>query len=288
MLRSMTGFGNSQTNTDDYALSVEIKSVNNKGLRISVKLPEDSTHLEPTVDAVVRKHMLRGSVFLNIRLDLKRPPCDYVLNVHAIKKLSAELRARFPRQDVPFADILKLPGAVVEIKTDLGEKLEKKIVALVTAAVRDLTRMREREGRALEGDFRRLAAEGRALVRRVRKLHPRLLDEYRETLLSNVAGVLDEKGISVAKDDVIRELTVFAERSNIQEEITRLVSHFDQFDRTVRAGGAVGRKLEFIAQEMQREANTMGAKTQNAELRRIIVDLKIVIDKMREQVLNVE
>jgi uncharacterized protein (TIGR00255 family) len=294
MLRSMTGYGEATVEGPSFALTVEVKSVNNRFLKVIGKIPEEVSFLQNDLEECLRRALTRGSVFLTVRFAPTSYAALYELDPEVLKKylrgidaLKAELGTD---EEVSLKDLFALPGVIrTEDSLQLG-KAEVLPLALraTNEALTHLLRMREEEGSRLQEEFRRRASLLSGLVGRVKAVAPAAIQEYREKLEDRLNLLLSQKGVALSAHDILREVALLAERSDISEEIARMESHLAQFVDALECAQAVGRKLEFIVQEMVREANTMGAKSANSTLSQTIVEIKAEVDRLREQVMNVE
>lgn len=295
MLKSMTGYGESTAEGMNFSVSIELKSVNNRFLKIVAKIPEEVSFLHNDLEEELRKRVTRGSVFLTVRFVPTRIEDLYEINEAVLKKYVNKLTALqaelgISRQEIRLQDLLLAPGVIrTEEELALG-KLEVLPVAVkaMGGALGKLTDMRSREGAHLEMELRARSSLLSQHLAEVKKLTPRALQEYQLRLEERIGQLLSQKGVSLAKEDLLKETAILAERSDITEEIQRLESHLDQFVQTLEEGNAIGRKLEFIVQEMFRESNTMGAKSANSLLNQRIVEIKTEVDRLKEQVVNVE
>ena len=294
MLRSMTGFGESSVETDQYALAIEIKTVNNRFLKVHSKVPEEISYLQTALEETIRRRLVRGSVSYIVRLEPAATTDLYEVDANLVKKYYHELdsiRGELGIEDAIRLDtLLALPGAVrTEETLSLGrEQLEPIAVGVLEKALDDVITMRKREGANLLGDLRARAERLGELLSEIGGLAPKAAEEHFHRLEEKVRLLLGDKQTSFDGDDILKEAAIVAERSDINEELARFDSHLQQLDETLSADDAVGRKLEFIVQEMFRESNTMGSKAANSELNQFIVEMKAEVDRLKEQVLNIE
>jgi uncharacterized protein (TIGR00255 family) len=294
VLLSMTGHGEAQCVQNGTVVAVEVRAVNNRFLKVTVRTSEGYNSLEAEVEALVRRHMRRGTVQVNLRVEREPSVEDYRLNPVALRSYRQQL-TDLCREDeaaapVPWEALLALPGVVIEtdarrIDTEADWPM---IGQTLTAALESLSQMRSEEGAAMAAD---LLANGEAIATELASIEqraPLVVAAYRDRLTDRINHLLQDYGVSIQPADVVREVGVFADRSDISEEIVRLRSHLDQFAATVRTEESNGRKLEFVVQEMLREANTIGSKANDAEITRHVVEIKTAIERMREMVQNVE
>ncbi len=290
----MTGYGRGECSQDGFKITVEVSSVNRKQSEISVALPREMEMLEAQVRDLVNRYVARGR--LNIRIGLhtgaSKLSARMHLNIPLAKAYAGELN-RLARQ-------LKLPGPVTldhlarapgVFQTDEQIVEEENFWPAVQQALKgalgEMVKMREREGAHLAKELgRRIAAMRRATLR-IQRQAPKVARRYRQQLLERIKSAgLEAPG---ADDDrLLKEVVYFADRSDVSEELSRLQSHFKQFDDCRRSREPVGRTLDFLAQEMNREANTVGAKANDSLISREVVTLKAELEKFREQAQNIE
>ena len=294
MLLSMTGHGEAHRHAEAVAVAVEVRTVNNRYLKFGFRATEGYQSLEPQVEAVVRQHIRRGTITVNLQVNREPSAEDYRLNEVVLKGYLAQLQ-RLSGQaatldSFPLASLLALPGVVREPTAGL-ELIEEQwplIESVLAAALKSLDQMRTDEGRSMAIDLtdnaRAIAKELTAIERRA----PQVVDAYRGRLQDRLNKLLGELGVQVQPADIVREVGIFAERSDIAEEIVRLRSHLEQFDAMMATKESSGRKLEFLTQEMFRETNTIGSKANDAEIARHVIEIKSAIERMREMIQNVE
>lgn len=286
----MTGFGTATLESKGIAVRAEVRSVNHRHLQAKVRLPIEFSHLEPEAEGILRKRLARGSVQANVRVRREGASAAATID-HALLRAYRDETARAARDldvEAPrLAELLTLPG-VVEPPEVEGE--DPGIARLVTKALdqaaRELVRMREEEGAALADDLDNSALGIEKTVARIAKRIPSVVKRHHQTLRVRVATLVGDA--SVPAGDLARELALLADRFDVSEELSRLDSHLGQLRRFLAKGGTVGRKLEFLAQEFLREANTIGSKANDAKVAHDVVELKTHIERLREQVLNVE
>ena len=293
-MRSMTGYGDSVSETPEFVLGIDIKAVNNRFLKISSKISDEVSFLQIDLDESVRKQLARGSIFFTLRFqptafsDLYQVNEDVVKKyVATVKKLGEELGLT---EEVRLQDILTLPGAIKTDDSVIPERAEVLPIALETMenALAKMIEMREHEGGNLHGDLRVRCENLGNLMGEVKKAAPQALEEHFRKLGERTRALLGEQKAGLDEDGILREAALLAERSDISEEIARMDSHLEQFSETMESTEPVGRKLEFICQEMFRESNTMGSKAPGSEVGRFVVEIKAEVDRLKEQVLNVE
>ncbi|MCG3137928.1 MAG: hypothetical protein HJJLKODD_01783 [Phycisphaerae bacterium] len=292
MLLSMTGFGDATTLQEGVNYAVEVRSVNNRYYKAVIKLPELLQSLESDVDRLLRQRLQRGSVTYHLKLRSSGP---------MMPALDLELLRSYARQLQPLVNegligqldlsaLLALPGvcALPELDEETRQRLWQQISQLTDVALDKLLAMRRDEGRVLAEDLLKHTKQVREWSEQIAQRAPLMVQEYQHRLLSRVNELLAERQLSLQENDLLREISIFAERCDISEELVRLGSHLEQFELLIRNGEQAGRKLDFLAQEMLREANTVGSKAGDAAITRAVVEIKGLIDRLKEQVQNVE
>ena len=293
-MKSMTGYGRGDSSAKGVQLAVEISSVNRRQVEVAVSLPNELDSLEADLRKIVLASVARGRV--SGRVTLQRPSGkanrSILINeaqAEAYKKTLAKLADGMGlRDDLSLETILRLPGVM-----EAGEDEVDPVAMLPTLkralglALGQLQDMRSKEGANLGRDLTKRLASLRRITKRVAKRAPKVVEHHRTRLLQRLA----KADIDVADADderFLREVVYFTDRSDISEELTRLESHFDQVDGCLISNEPVGRKLDFLAQEMFREVNTIGSKANDSEISQEVVTLKTELEKIREQVQNVE
>ncbi len=293
MIQSMTGFGEARTEEGGQTYHLEIRSFNQRYLKTAIYLPEDCAYLETDIDRKLRARITRGSVTLRLYVRSTGALAAETLNTAAVTAYVEQLRAALPadaRVTIDVAALLSLPGvcAPPDVTPEEREHRTALVRELAEAGLERLIGMRTAEGAALAADLRQHCGLIRQCLDRVKLRAPNVVAEYRDRLQARVAELLAGSNVRLAAEDLLKEVSIYAERSDISEELSRLAGHLDQFERHMAAPEPAGRKLEFIAQEMLREANTMGSKTGDAEIAREIIEIKSAIDRIKEQVQNAE
>ncbi len=313
MLLSMTGFGEAREQTGPLTVGVEVRAVNNRYLKVTVRGTDPYPMFEPELEKVVRRHVRRGTLLIHVRVERQARSSDLRLNADALRAYFAQVRAAFPapptqtatdaqsEPDAP-SDPLERYGAVIAALIDLpGVSPEQAQIGappddewpvvekVLEAALRRLDGMRREEGRTMANELLLHQRHIRDQLELVRQHLPAVMADYRVRLLDRVRQAVAEGGGTVEPQHLIREVALFADRSDVSEEITRLASHLDQFEEIIRRGGdSPGRKLEFVVQEMGRETNTLGSKAGDVTVSRHAVEIKATLEKIRELVQNVE
>lgn len=289
----MTGFGRASANHALGAVTIEVKSVNNRFLKVSLRLPDAFAELESELESQIRASLARGSVYASIGFDRGRPDVTYSLNEPLLRDWLPKVRALAKQQgsrEPELADLLGMDGAVLEQAEPLqpDESLWAVVKETLAAALKGLKEMRAREGESLRRDMDARVRNVAQLAKRVEARAPQLVQEYKVKLKQRIEKLLADSGVAADEAALAREVAFFADRCDITEETTRLEHHCAQFLKGMAADGEVGRKLDFVAQEMLRETNTIASKANDAELASIAVEMKSEIEKIKEQVQNLE
>ena len=291
MLLSMTGFGQSVVHADALTCSVEVRAVNNRFLKINVRLPDCYSAFEPRLEKIVRDAVKRGTVTLAVKLEGERASSGFKLNTAVLRQLLRELQEATsckPEELVP--GLLALPDVIERSgpAADLGA-LWPTVEKAVRAALANFQEMRRAEGAAMGVEIDHLRATMGTLVSAVEGRAQTSVRQYHDRFYERVSALLSDYGVAIEKHDLVREVAILAERFDVAEELARLRSHLDQFHSAPNsANESVGRKWEFLTQELHREANTIGSKANDLEIAHWIVDLKTQIERVREIVQNVE
>lgn len=291
-MKSMTGYGNAKGVAEGLELSIELKSVNNRFLDTAVRIPRGYLFAEEAVKTAVQRHISRGKVDVFITIDSSQSN-DVVVKVNepllqgyleAVRGVSDTygLTNDLTAMSVcRFSDVLS-----VEKKEVNQEAMAAAIIEVLETALTEYDSMRSREGEKLREDISSRIAAIEKMVSLVEEDSPRTVAEYRARLEQKMREVLDTAGIDESR--ILTEAAIFADKVAVDEEVVRLRSHISQVREMIGSDGAIGRKLDFLVQEMNREANTIGSKCQNADIAHVVVDIKAEIEKIREQVQNVE
>lgn len=290
----MTGFGEARCQRDGLAACVEVRAVNSRYFKLSTRVCEGYAGLEPLIEAAVRKRVRRGTVQVWVRIDRARRPEDFRINAEVLASYRHQIEA-LGRQwqlsrSVPLESLLLLPGVVEESPFPTASVAEDwpLIDQLLQAAMDRMDQMRREEGRAMVADLKANCALAASCLERIATRAPQVVENYRARLEERLRSTLAEYQLTLDPADLIREVSLFSERSDISEEVVRLRSHLEQFAAVVDAPDCSGRKLEFLTQEMFREANTLGAKANDVQIARQVVEIKAAIERMREMLQNIE
>ncbi len=294
MLLSMTGFGESHCQENGLAVSVEVRTINSRYFKLTVRSSEGYAALEPHIEEAVRRVIHRGTIQITLRVERLRTAEDYRLNIDVLERYRnqlEELKRRWDlKEDISLKSLLPLEGVVYEQSTILhdAEADWPVIGRTLEAALEHLGRMRAEEGQAMAAD---LAANCRAVaasLEHVESRSPQAVEDYRARLHEKLQKILEKHSVLLDPSDLIKEVSFFADRTDISEEIVRLRSHVEQFLATMELPESSGRKLEFLTQEMVREANTIGSKANDVEIARQVIEIKTAIERIREMIQNIE
>lgn len=295
-LRSMTGFGTGVRNESSFHVSVELRSVNHRYMKVSSRVPEDLPWLQERVESAVRKRFGRGAVNVTVRIDQAtqagRVQVDRALLANLVEELQEAAQELGVESGVQLRDLLPLEGVVRSaadvLPGDADQKLQEAVDGALEAAFEKITEMQVREGRHLSDELTRILGEIEGALDGVVELAPEAADQNRDRYQRRLEDFLRDGGVEIAPTDVLREVAILAEKADITEETERLRGHLLQYREALDMGDRVGRKLDFLAQEMLREANTMAAKANHLALSQLVVELKTEIDRLREQTQNIE
>jgi uncharacterized protein (TIGR00255 family) len=296
VLSSMTGYGEASFEGDGLNVAVELRAVNNRYLKVSLRAAEPYNLLEPEFEKVIRKVARRGTIQVHLRCQRRFAPQDFQVNAVALRGYLTQLRTVAEELGLPdrgqslLGQVLALPGVVPEpVSSGFSLEAEWPVVERVLGqALAKLQAMRDEEGRAMARELLSLRDHIGAELAQVRARAPQVSVAFRDRLLERVRGLLTELDVQIDRTDLIKEVSVFAERSDIAEEVVRLASHLEQFQDVVNEPESAGRKLEFLTQEMFREANTIGSKASDVDISRHVVEIKAALERVRELVQNVE
>jgi len=291
---SMTGYGEFRVQDDRWNVLAEVRSVNNRHLKLVAKISEPYATLESEIERLIREKLRRGSIYLTLRIEPNRPVDSYRLNLAALRAYHEQTKILSREWSTPlpadWTQLLALPGVVLDHVPE-GNSLHEdwpELSRIIVGALDSLTELRRREGRVMAEELAGYSRAIRSELDKVSMLVPKAIEDYAARLHERVAAMVEKHNVSLAPADLIREVAIFAERSDIAEEITRLRAHLDQFDEIIAGSGSEGRKLEFVVQEMGREINTLGSKALDVTISRHGVEIKSTLEKIRELIQNVE
>ncbi len=285
----MTGFGEARGQDATLTVAAEVRSVNNRHLKISAKVNDPYGALEPELEQLVRERVRRGAVQVSVRVERPRKAADYRLNAEALAGYRDQLQ-RLDGAPVALVSLLGLPGIVEENRTTTPDVAGEGpfIVKVAAEALENFEAARAREGAAMAAELLALSGAIRESLALVADRAPLLVQAYQKRLTERIQALVQEHGVVVEAKDLIREVAVLADRSDVSEELVRLRAHQDQYEEILAAPESGGRKLEFVVQEMGREVNTVGSKSNDVEISRLVVEIKGALERIRELVQNVE
>ncbi len=290
----MTGFGEARGQQDGLAVVIEVRTVNSRYFKLTVRTADGYGALEPQIEAVVRKGVRRGTIQVNLRVDRAKSSEDFKINSGVLDRYRTQLDSLRQQWSlsapVSLEALLLLPGVVDETAaTGLDAAADWPLIGrILQTAIENLTRMRAEEGRTMAADLKANCQVAAACLDEIQKRAPMVVDAYRARLEERLKKTLAEYEVVLEPADLIKEVALFAERGDISEEIVRLRSHLEQFNAIMDAAESSGRKLEFLTQEMLRETNTIGSKANDVEIARSVIEIKTVIERIREMIQNIE
>ena len=294
MLNSMTGYGEATEELDGVSYAVEIKAVNNRYLKTIIKLPEGVTFLEEEIDRELRKRLSRGTVNYVLRLRGASAGALFEIDQAALASIVSRLKAISSSVGatgtIDLAGLLALPGIVQPVQPDEEQsaRIKQFVLRLTGQALDKLQQMREAEGRFLQADLDKHCDIMVQELGAIRKWSGSVVLEYAKRLRRRVEELLAEAKLKLDEQTLAREVAILADRSDISEEIARLDAHLQQFRQICKTDGQAGRRLDFLSQEMLREANTVASKAADADIARSVVDIKCCIERLKEQIQNIE
>jgi uncharacterized protein (TIGR00255 family) len=288
MIASMTGFAAAAEESPQGSLAVELKTVNHRYLEFQTRIPEELRPLEPAMREAVAAKLTRGKVDCRVTFTpvatARRTLVPDLDAMASLQAASREVLSRFPEaRPLSVGEVLHWPGVLADSMLS-PDTLKESVLALLGKAIADLNQSRSREGAKLEAILRERLDRMSALVKDAEPLMPGAVKAFADKLAAKVA----EAGASPNDERIHQEIVLYAARIDVDEELSRLVAHVSEFRRVLDKGGACGKRLDFLCQELNREANTLGSKSVANEITRISVELKVLIEQMREQVQNIE
>ena len=288
MIASMTGFAAAAHESAQGSLGVEVKTVNHRYLEFQTRIPEELRALEPAMREAVAARLTRGKVDCRVTYTpistAQRSVAPDSQAMAALNAASDEVRRRFPEaRGLSVSEVLHWPGVLADAALS-PDKLKDEVLGLLGRAIVELDASRMREGAKLEAVLRDRLDSMAKLVREAQPLLPGAVKAFQDKLAAKIA----EAGAAPSDERVHQEIVLYAARIDVDEELQRLTTHVSEFRRVLDRGGACGKRLDFLCQELNREANTLGSKSVANEMTRISVELKVLIEQMREQVQNIE
>ena len=292
MVKSMTGYGRAVETVNGREFTVELRSVNNRYLDCNVKLPRSLTFAEEAVKQAVKATISRGKVdvFITVRSE-SASDVKITLNASMVEGYITAMKQMVSdygvQDDISVSVISRMPEVFTVEKPEVDEEqLLSDLMSVVKQALANYDAMRAAEGKALENDLRSRGNTILELVSRVEEGNAQTVTDYRTRLYNKLQEVLSNTSIDESR--ILTEAAIFADKVAVDEETVRLRSHLEQMNNMLTTGGAIGRKLDFLLQEMNRESNTIGSKCSDVKLARIVVDIKAELEKIREQTQNIE
>ena len=292
MIKSMTGYGRAEQLFDGYKIKVEIKSVNNRYLDVNTKVYKQYSFLEEVVRECVSSSLSRGKVDIYVQVEtVGEEEIVVSLNDGVVKGYKEAMTkivdvAKVP-DDISVSSFLRLPDVfVIEKQEKDKDKISKDAKEVIEKAIVDLSDNRQREGERLKNFFDACIVNIKEILSVIKERSPQTVDEYKQKMKERIEDILS--GVEVDEARLLTEVGIFADKVNITEEIIRFESHLKEYSHLLMSDIAIGRKLDFIIQELNREANTMGSKCNDYIISKSVVELKSEIEKLREQVQNIE
>ena len=287
-IHSMTGFANTAEEYGSKRINLDLRAVNHRFLDIQIRMPDDLRHLESGIREKISSHIARGKVECKIQIqDTENRNQSLELNhdlVGQLAEINQTLRKHHDLAKLGVADILRFPG-VLASQRENTEELAKSITELTEKALKDFTAARKREGKKLGEHLLQRLESMEEIIDALSELFPTLLETHKEKIRSRLVEAVGD----INNDRLQQEFALFIQKSDIDEEFSRLRTHIDEVRRIVtEQKGSSGKRLDFLMQELNREANTLGSKSIAAECTRASVELKVLIEQMREQVQNIE
>jgi uncharacterized protein (TIGR00255 family) len=288
MIASMTGFAAAARESAQGSLAVELKTVNHRYLEFQTRIPEELRSLEPAMREAVGARLTRGKVDCRVTFTpletARRTLVPDPEALTALQDAAHQVLTRFPdARPLSVSEVLHWPGVLADASLS-PDKLKEDVLALLAKALADLNQTRSREGAKLEALLRERLERMSNIVKEAEPLIPGAVRAFADKLAAKVT----EAGASPSDERIHQEIVLYAARIDVDEELSRLIAHVAEFTRVLDKGGAVGKRLDFLCQELNREANTLGSKSVANEITRISVELKVLIEQMREQVQNIE
>ena len=291
-MQSMTGFGRSRGIIEGKEYLVEIRSVNSRYCELSAKLPRSYTYLEEKLKTLVKGTINRGKaeVFLSVT-DVESRSTAVSVNIPVVKNYLEEMRRCGSElglnDNLALTDIFRMTDAFTVVRTEADEEqVWSAVKSVAKEALCQFEQMRKNEGEKLKADVLEKLANIEKMTEEVEKLSPKTTEAYRQKLYEKITEILEDKQIDEQR--ILTEAAIFAEKTAVDEETVRLHSHFKQFREMCESKEPIGRKLDFMVQELNRESNTIGSKAQDGAITKLVIEMKSEIEKIREQIQNIE
>lgn len=294
MATSMTGFGRGEGKSERYSFVTEVRTVNNRYLDMNIKLPRKILFLEEWVRQQSKKHIQRGRMEMYIKMETENVSDSEVsldLNLaQSYYEVLKQIASTFPvKDDISVIHIARFPDVVRSTEAELDtDDIMKALSVSIEAAMMQLCQMRKKEGDLLAEDILERTKTLQKNIDEVEKFSTHIESEYRQKIKARMDEILEMQGYRADEQRILQEAAIYADKSNVTEEIVRFNTHIKQLEETLQSGENIGRKLDFIIQEMNREVNTIGSKSSDIEVTSLVVELKSEIEKIREQVQNIE
>jgi len=291
MLKSMTGFGRAEKLIETFDIKAQIKSVNHRYSDFNIRMPKCYSFLEDKIRMRASEYISRGKIEININIDQKESDDrEITLNMPVAESYLKALRQLSElgiQDDVRVSTLSKYSDIFnIEYKEVDEDEIWKMIDSVLTEALEEFVKMRQEEGLRLEADIDFLLTEIEKYLEKVEELAPQSVENKRQRLLTKIQEYLDDAQIDHSR--IVQETAIFADKVAIDEETTRLHSHINEFRKAIKSDKPIGKKLDFVIQEMNRETNTIGSKCNELEITRNVVEIKSEIEKIREQIQNIE
>ncbi len=291
-MRSMTGFGRERIVADGKEYQVEIRSVNSRYCELTAKLPRNYTYVEEKLKALVKKTLSRGKAEVSLTVyDITGRDTSVTVNTPVVKRYLEEMRKCSEElgleDNLQLSDIFRMTDAFTVVRPEEDEdKVWANIEAVAKGALEKFAAMRETEGEKMKADILDKLSNIERMTGEVEKLSPETTTAYRERLYAKLKEVLET--VQIDEQRILTEAAIFADKTAVDEETVRLHSHFKQFREMAESKEPVGRKLDFLVQELNRESNTIGSKCQDLRVTKLVIEMKSEIEKIREQIQNIE
>jgi uncharacterized protein (TIGR00255 family) len=291
-MNSMTGFGSASLRERRMDIDVEVRSVNHRFLTIKISVPDSLSRWEAEIEQLVRARLGRGSVTVSVSVKTPRDPETSLPDVKTFKAYAKQLKdiqkAIGLKGEIRMEDLLSIPSLWSNGAAEGDEDLWPRVKKLLPKALDQLVETREREGEKIAGAFKNHLESIEARLTKVQSRVPVVVESYQKRLDDRIQQLLTQRGLEAAKLDIVKEVAIHADRCDTSEEIQRLRAHIGEFRKIVAQKGQLGRRLDFLTQEMGRETNTIASKANDGEIAASAVDMKAELEKIKEQVENVE
>lgn len=293
----MTGYGEATCKVTGININVRIRSVNHRFFNIQLRLPETLESTESKIDQLIRKHIRRGSISLSLKANMIASEPSFTFNTALVRKYACKLKSLQKtvgsKDELPISVLLELPGVMepVNSETRLTQRYQPVIMKTIKSALTNLTKMREREGKRLGEMLQSVIRKMSQLTGRIESRVPVVSTHYQTALSKRMNAILKKQKVSLTNNlnqHLAEEIGIFAQRADITEEVQRLKSHLKESTRTMAQETEIGKRLDFLSQEMLREVNTIGSKANDTKIAYWAVALKSEIEKLKEQVQNIE